>query len=209
MVVHAHVPEGSASHEAFQGFVCGVAFGLASPLAGHPLDTLKSRMQALPALARGGSWLALRQTVAEGGVRALWRGAAVNIARAATVTAAQLAAYDSAKCELLRRGGLAEGASLHAAASLVAGAAASAAVAPLDLAKSRVMAAAAAAAAGGGGGDAERSAVRVLARVLREEGGVRALMRGFTLAWLRLGPHTILSFTVYEKLRALAGLPPL
>jgi hypothetical protein len=42
MVVHAHVPEGSASHEAFQGFVCGVAFGLASPLAGHPLDTLKS-----------------------------------------------------------------------------------------------------------------------------------------------------------------------
>jgi solute carrier family 25 protein 14/30 len=34
-------------------------------------------------------------------------------------------------------------------------------------------------------------------------------MRGFTLAWLRLGPHTIVSFLVYERARALCGLPPL
>jgi solute carrier family 25 carnitine/acylcarnitine transporter 20/29 len=73
-------PEGSPSRllaardSGISGLVCGVAFGVASPLAAHPLDTLKTRMQASPSCARGGALATLRQTIKEGGVLSLWRG---------------------------------------------------------------------------------------------------------------------------------------
>lgn len=64
----------AARDSGLSGLLCGVAFGVASPLAAHPLDTLKTRMQASPSCARGSALATLRQTINEGGVLALWRG---------------------------------------------------------------------------------------------------------------------------------------
>lgn len=179
--------------------LAGAATGALAAALTTPLDVLKVRAQSgAPAAARS-----VRAIIAnEGGLAALWRGVSTNMQRAACVTAAQLASYDTAKRALAEHAGMAEGLRLHVAASLAAGAAASAVVAPLDLAKSRIM-------AGGGDGSPPPRAAAVLAAVLRDEGGARALMRGFTLAWLRLGPHTVISFVVYEQLRARVGMAPM
>ena len=177
--------------------LAGGATGALAAALTTPLDLLKSRSQSgAPAAARSLRAIA----AAEGGAAALWRGVGANVQRAAAVTAAQLATYDTCKRALARRASLREGFALHVAASLLAGAAASAVVAPLDLAKSRIMAAA---------GAPPPTVAAVLAAASRREGGARALTRGFTLAWLRLGPHTIISFVVYEQMRALAGMRPL
>lgn len=60
----------------FRGLLCGVAFGIASPLASHPFDTIKTRMQASPSCARGGSISALRTSIASGGIMSLYSGLA-------------------------------------------------------------------------------------------------------------------------------------
>lgn len=36
--------------------------------------------------------------------------------------------------------------------------------------------------------------------------GVRGLYKGFFPSWLRLGPHTIVTFLVMEQLRASVGM---
>lgn len=38
--------------------------------------------------------------------------------------------------------------------------------------------------------------------------GMRGLYAGFSQQWLRLGPHTVITFLAYEKLRSLAGVRP-
>ena len=43
------VGSGSASTAALRGVVCGLVDGATSPLVGHPLDSVKTRMQAVPA----------------------------------------------------------------------------------------------------------------------------------------------------------------
>jgi hypothetical protein len=40
------VGTGSGTVEGMRSLFCGVLFGLTSPLIGHPLDTIKSKMQA-------------------------------------------------------------------------------------------------------------------------------------------------------------------
>lgn len=84
---------GSASAEGIRGLVCGVVFGLASPLAAHPLDTIKTRMQALPASARGGALAAARLTLATGGVRALYAGLAPPLLGSALFRSTQFAVF--------------------------------------------------------------------------------------------------------------------
>lgn len=38
--------------------------------------------------------------------------------------------------------------------------------------------------------------------------GLRGLYAGFSQQWLRLGPHTVITFLAYEQLRSLAGVRP-
>jgi hypothetical protein len=64
---------GDVLTETFRGLVCGLSFGMASPLVAHPLDLIKSRMQALPTTT--GTFLGtLVATVRGGGLRALYVG---------------------------------------------------------------------------------------------------------------------------------------
>ena len=38
--------------------------------------------------------------------------------------------------------------------------------------------------------------------------GLRGLYKGFIPNWIRIGPHTIITFLVYERLRLWSGLRP-
>lgn len=83
----------TAAAAGYEGLLCGLAFGFASPLSSHPFDTIKTRMQASPSCARGSALAALKQTVAEGGLRALYRGLAPPLVGSVLYRSTQMGMY--------------------------------------------------------------------------------------------------------------------
>ena len=152
-----------------RGLVCGAAFGAASPLCAHPLDTIKTRMQAAPACARGGALAALRQTVAEGGARALWRGLLPPLVGSVVFRASQMASFAYAHRALRDE---------RWARARVPGAGA------LEV---RVLAAAAVATTGRALLEAPLEALKVRAQIgAPPPRGLREAYTGFGLTWARL-----------------------
>lgn len=127
------------------------------------------------------------------GVAGLWRGTAPGMARAAVLTASQCATYDQAKQAWIRVTGWGESFGTYIGASMVAGVATTTATSPVDVVKTHMF-------AGGRQGPLEA------AKELLREQGIRALFRGWTANWARLGPQTAITFVVNEELRSLIGL---
>jgi len=158
--------------------------GFLGGLVGNGADVLNVRMQhdaALPAAQRrnyahAGAGL-VRMWRDEGGARAYFRGVWPNSARAAAMSAAQMASYDVFKSALVRRAGLRDALPCHLAASFLAGVVAATVTSPIDVVKTRVMSA-----SGGGAG-----VVRVLGDLYRAD-GLRWLFKGWVPSFLRLGP---------------------
>jgi solute carrier family 25 protein 14/30 len=167
----------------------------------------------------------------EGGVRGLWQGAGPNVARAALLTASQVGTYDASKSALRERwrgrggsfpqpqstalpssaaSGGGEPVLLHFAASMVAGVAAAVVTSPVDSVKSRLMVQRSrlrGGIGGGGGGEAYRGMLHCASETVRKEGWL-GLYKGFNAQWLRIGPHTTLTFLAYEQLRRAIGMRP-
>jgi hypothetical protein len=166
-----------------------------------PTDLVKVRMQANPRRYSGVTG-AFRQILAEGGWRGLFRGLGPTVQRAAVLTASQVPSYDHIKSSLRGGGGvggwLDEGPVLHAVASMGAGLVAAAATSPVDVVKTRVMNAAP---------GVYNGSLHCARQLLLHE-GASSFYKGFLPNWLRIGPHTIITFLVYERLRSLAGLNP-
>ncbi|CAJ0550789.1 Ff.00g107190.m01.CDS01 [Fusarium sp. VM40] len=181
-----------------QNIACaGIAGGVAG-LVGNPAEVVLVRMCAdgakLPAQQFGYSHAfdALARVYSEEGMRAFWKGLAPNIARSALMNVSQIATYASAKQYLLGIG-FGDDIKTHSMSSLAAGTMATTLCAPADVLKSRMQASA-----------GKEGLAQVLATGLREQ-GPRFLMRGWTPAWLRLTPHTVLTFVFMEKLRLLTS----
>ncbi|CAG9994548.1 unnamed protein product [Clonostachys byssicola] len=167
----------------------GVAGGIAG-VVGNPAEVVLVRMcadGAKPLSQRFGysnAIEALWRIIREEGVQVFGKGLSANITRSVLMNVSQIATYSSAKQYLVSHMGLADDIKTHAAASLAAGTMATTLCAPAD-----------------GLGAVLRSG-------LREEGAL-FLMKGWTPAWLRLTPHTVLTFVFMEKLRQLTtiGIP--
>ena len=133
----------------------------------------------------------------EHGFTGLYKGCTPTIARAALLTAAQLATYDHTKYTLKTYGILDEGVPLHVVASLVAGFAATTACAPADLVKTRIMC------------DPHKALYRnpidCVYKTVRYDGPM-ALFRGWVPSYARIGPHFIIAFPLLEQMRKLFGL---
>eukprot|EP00981_Chlorochromonas_danica_P000690 scaffold147_cov164-Ochromonas_danica.AAC.7 len=84
---------------------------------------------------------------------------------------------------------------LHVTCSMITGLVAATVAAPFDLLKTRAMNTA----------NANESLLGLGRRVVEEEGAL-VLFRGWLPAYLRLGPHAIICFPVFEQLRRLFGL---
>lgn len=65
---------GRPGQEALMGMIAGMAYGAASPLAGHPIDTIKTKLQADPAHRSCTSFTVLRHVLRSEGVVGLYRG---------------------------------------------------------------------------------------------------------------------------------------
>jgi hypothetical protein len=85
--------------ESLRGLLCGVCFGVTSPLVSHPLDVIKSRMQALPS-AQGSSLSTLASTLRSGGIRALYAGLLPPLIGSAFYRSLQMSVFSAAYAAL-------------------------------------------------------------------------------------------------------------
>ncbi|KAK4153970.1 mitochondrial dicarboxylate transporter [Chaetomidium leptoderma] len=177
----------------------GAAGGLAG-VVGNPTEVILVRMcadAAKPSAERfryPDAVTGLYRIAKEEGVRVFGRGLSANIVRSVLMNVSQIAPYAAAKRAILSRTQLPDDIRTHALASLIAGTVATTACAPADVLKSRIQSAA-----------QGSSVMQVIREGLSREGPM-FLMKGWTPAWLRLTPHTVLTFVIMEKLQELVNM---
>lgn len=176
-------------------FLAGLG-GAAGGFIGTPADMVNVRMQndiRLPAEQRRNYKNALhglwRVYSSEGIVR-LWSGASMATCRAILMTIGQLSFYDLVKGLLLDTPYFSDNVITHISSSLVAGGIATTLTQPVDVMKTRAMNAK----------PGEFKSMFQLFRVTANE-GLGAFFKGYTPAFVRLAPHTILTFVFLEQLR--------
>jgi solute carrier family 25 oxoglutarate transporter 11 len=192
----------SYGQNVFAKLVMGMAAGGVGAVVGNPAEVVLVRMTAdgrLPLAERrnySDAITAVFRIAREEGVSTLWRGTTPTVARAMVLNAAQLGGYSQSKQSLMSTGYFREDIYLHFAASLLAGFFSTAVSIPIDISKTRLQTMKP---------DAQgvypyKGTSDVLLKVVRAEGFL-ALWKGFTPYFLRLGPHTIITFVVLEQMR--------
>ncbi|THH11776.1 hypothetical protein EW145_g444 [Phellinidium pouzarii] len=183
-------------------FAAGLAGGLGG-VAGNPADILLVRMttdQLRPPKERFGYSNALSGLVSlikQEGVKGLYRGLGTNTSRAILMNMSQVGSYDFFKVTLLEHRlpifdyQFRDGIGLHCTASVCAGFVATTICAPFDVMKSRLMSV-----------SHNANLAEVFTKSLREE-GPKFLFKGWTPAFIRLGPNTVLLFVFFEQLKKL------
>ncbi|KAF2017027.1 mitochondrial carrier [Aaosphaeria arxii CBS 175.79] len=169
------------------------ASGFLGGVAGNPGDILNVRMQhdaALPREQRRNYKHALDGLIRmarEEGVTSLWKGVWPNSSRAVLMTVGQLATYDGFKSTLLEYTSLKDNLFTHFTASFLAGFVATTICSPVDVIKTRVMSS-----------NDKKSIVSLIKDTTRAE-GLRWMFKGWVPSFIRVGPHTVLTFLFLEQ----------
>uniref|UniRef100_A0A336M4F2 CSON011969 protein n=1 Tax=Culicoides sonorensis TaxID=179676 RepID=A0A336M4F2_CULSO len=178
------------------------AGGLIGGFIGTPADIITVRMQNDPKLPVDqqrnykNAFDGLYRVYKEEGVRRLFTGASTHIARSVTMTIGQLTIYDEVKNFLLQHQ-FKDNLSTHFLSSLTAGAMATTLSQPIDVIKTRAMNARP-------GQFPNIWAVVVYTAKL----GPKGFYKGYLLRFIRLAPHTVLTFIFLEQFRLHFGTPP-
>jgi len=171
-------------------------------MAGNPADIILVRMTSdsvRPPEKRynyRNAVVGLSRLVKEEGFKGLTRGLGVNMSRAVLMNASQVGSYDFFKSTLLHRRlpivdyQIRDNLLLHVMASCLSGTVATTVCSPADVIRSRLMAS-----------SADTTFIKVLGQSFRDE-GPRFLFKGWTPAFIRLGPNTVLLFVFLEQLKA-------
>ncbi|KAK3877201.1 hypothetical protein Pcinc_018068 [Petrolisthes cinctipes] len=183
-----------------RALVAGFA-GACGGFVGTPGDMINVRMQndiKLPADQKRNYKHALDgvvRVVREEGVPRLFRGATTATFRAVLMTIGQLSFYDQIKSYLLSTKYFNDNLSCHFTCSLAAGAIATTMTQPVDVIKTRVM-------------NAKPGEFRGLWHIITYTAsmGPMGFFKGYIPAFVRLGPHTILTFIMFEQFRKNFGI---
>lgn len=168
----------------------------------NPLDLIKIRFQASlpnePPPYNNSTLVAFKTIIKNEGIYGgLYKGWYVTSARAALLTSAQLGSYDTIKNNILIKiFGFENGLTLHFISSMLAGLITTTVTNPVDVIKSRFM------------GDKKgffKSPLHVITHTLQVDGPL-GFFKGWTPAYWRLGPHTVMSFMLIENVRKYMGL---
>ncbi|SPO03466.1 probable dicarboxylate carrier protein [Cephalotrichum gorgonifer] len=171
--------------------------GLIGGVCGNAADVVNVRMQHDATLAA-----AHRRNYRHGvhgiyhmakheGFASWFRGVWPNSVRAAFMTSAQLASYDSIKRLLITHTRMGDDMATHFTASFLAGVVAATVTSPVDVVKTRVMS-----------GHTGHGVMSVLKDLYKAD-GLGWMFRGWTPSFLRLGPQTISTFLFLEMHRNL------
>lgn len=189
--------------------VCsGAIAGAIGSAIACPTDVVKIRLMALPS---GNQWEyrhtlhAFQAIVSNEGIRGLWTGVSATVKRSALVSATAVSSYDHAKHTILNAGLLCEGPVLHIVASSIAGFVTNCVTSPIDMVRTRYM---------NQKKDHNkkpllyRGTIDCIVKTVRKE-GLFGLYKGFIPNWTRTGTHTVVTFFVFEQLRAFVGMKPI
>jgi len=167
----------------------------------NPLDLLKVRFQSQlpqdPLPYNGRMSVAFVTIVKERGVRGLYTGATASIMRAAFLTSAQIGSYDVIKNNILVKtfGYNKEKQTTHLSASMLASIICTTTSNPPDMLKTRMM-----------NDKVGTSGIIKHALLIYRTEGMLAFMNGWCASYCRIGPHTIISFLLVERIRQLVGM---
>jgi hypothetical protein len=196
-------PEGTQKDDfsLWQKILAGMASGALGSVIATPTDLVKLRFQTYskhhpnpyPSTLSAFSHIYLT-----GGIRALYKGGAPTVIRAAILTSSQLSSYDQTKRALLHSGYFADNSLTHILASGVAGLVTATTTCPADVIKTRIMT------DGQRGLRLYHNPLDCIIKTYRQE-GIRAFFRGWLANWLRLGPHFIVSLPLTEFIRTSLG----
>jgi len=182
--------------------VLGMSAGAIGSFVGNPTEVALIRMTGdgrLPPEQRRNYknvFDAIIRIFREEGVTALWRGCGPTVGRAMVVNAAQLATYSQAKQAILSSGYVKDGIFCHFLSSMVSGLATTIASMPVDIAKTRIQNMRII-----DGKPEYKGAIDVLSKVVKNE-GFFSLWKGFTPYYMRLGPHTVITFIILEQMNS-------
>lgn len=185
----------------YQKVLLGGVAGAVGGFVGTPADMINVRMQndvKLPVNERRNYKHAidgLIQVYSKEGATKLFSGATMASSRAVLVTIGQLSFYDQIKQMLLLSGFFKDNIVLHFSSSFAAGAIATLLTMPLDVLKTRLMNAP----------PGTYSSIGACAKDIMKT-GPSGFFKGFVPAFVRLGPHTILTFIFFEQLRMNFGM---
>uniref|UniRef100_A0AC35TN25 Mitochondrial dicarboxylate carrier n=1 Tax=Rhabditophanes sp. KR3021 TaxID=114890 RepID=A0AC35TN25_9BILA len=174
--------------------------GAIGGFVGTPGDLVNVRMQndiKLPAAERRNYKHAIDgvvRIVKEEGFPRLFNGATMATGRALLMTVGQLAFYDQIKQTLIESGYFNDNPNTHFLSSFAAASIATMLTQPLDVLKTRMM-------------NAPTGQYKNIADCFLHTAklGPKGFFKGFIPAWVRLAPHTVLTFIFFEQLRIQFG----
>lgn len=182
----------------YQKILLAGTSGFLGGVVGTPADLANVRMQndsKLPVEQRRNyknCIEALTRIAKQEGPSRLFAGWTMASSRGMLVTIGQLAFYDEIKFRLIKSTYFKDNLATHFTASLSAGVIATCITMPLDVLKTRLMN------APPGTYSGVMDCAKDIAKV-----GMSGFFKGFTPAFVRLGPHTILTFVFLEQMKNL------
>lgn len=198
--VKKNLDQPGAAMPFYQKVLLGGFAGCVGGFVGTPADMVNVRMQndvKLPPEQRRNYKHAidgLYRVVKQEGALKLMNGASMASSRATLVTIGQLSFYDQFKYLLIQTGVFKDNITTHFTASFLAGGVATLITMPLDVMKTRVMNAP----------PGTYSSLMACAKDIASTGPM-GFFKGFIPAFVRLGPHTILTFIFFEQIRLRFG----
>lgn len=176
--------------------------GVCGGVVGTPADIVNVRMQndvKIPPDQRRHyrhAFDGLSRLYREEGFRKMFRGVEWASSRATLLTIGQICFYDVIKAQLMQAG-MQDNLTCHMAASMCSGVIATTMTQPMDVLKTRAM-------------DARPGQFPTPLHLVTftAKQGPSAFFKGYVPAFIRLGPHTVLTFVFYEQLRLYFGHPP-
>lgn len=180
------------------------AAGCVGAIIANPTDLIKVRFQAqLPGepLPYPSTLSGFTTVYREEGFQGLMRGWSPSTQRAILLTGSQLSSYDHFKHTMINHNLMEEGVMLHLTSSVLAGFICAVTTAPHDNIKTRIMKQKRM-------GDLYSGTLDCAIKTVKAEGPT-GLYKGFLSQWLRIGPHTIVAFLVFEELRKVFGITPI
>mmetsp|Transcript_69423 Transcript_69423/g.174980 ORF Transcript_69423/g.174980 Transcript_69423/m.174980 type:complete len:324 (-) Transcript_69423:83-1054(-) len=184
-------PPGAAVQVVIRGCMA-MASGALATLVAVPTDLIRTRQAA----HRGKSvsvWSTGASVVEKHGVRGLWAGSGPLIGRVCLLSVSQLLTYDKARA-LSEHWLHLPGSSpwVHISASASAGLVATTVSCPLENVKTIIQ-------------NYPALSTRAACRRILSSAGYYGFFRGWFALYLRLGPHTVTTFLVLERLRCWMG----